>query len=264
MSRSNDDGSYLALSLSTQAALADFYAEQEAREKRFADLQAQAEQDAELKSLSMDDFGEDWNASQFWVSEPGTLPPKRLNYDEETAVKLAKQLLEGCSDASRIACISAPSVFIQLKKILASKSTRPRPSLSLFEYDTRFAVFKEFVHYDFQHPIRLPSNLKGSFDRVICDPPFLSSDCQTKAALTARWLSKPWSTGLNASADDGDATTSSVRLIVCTGERMAEVVQKLYAQAGIRTTTFEPRHAKGLSNEFGCYANFRSPEWDWR
>jgi methylase of polypeptide subunit release factors len=48
------------------------------------------------------------------------------------------------------------------------------------EYDERFAVFKEFVRYDFEKAIQLPVEMKGSFDRIICDPPFLSEDCQTK------------------------------------------------------------------------------------
>jgi methylase of polypeptide subunit release factors len=41
-------------------------------------------------------------------------------------------------------------------------------------------VFKEFVHYDFEKAIQLPAELKGTFDRIIVDPPFLSDDCQTK------------------------------------------------------------------------------------
>ena len=28
--------------------------------------------------------------------------------------------------------------------------------------------------------MKLPVELKGAFDRIICDPPFLSEDCQTK------------------------------------------------------------------------------------
>jgi hypothetical protein len=36
------------------------------------------------------------------------------------------------------------------------------------------------VHYDFEKAIQLPAEMKGSFDRIICDPPFLSEDCQTK------------------------------------------------------------------------------------
>jgi methylase of polypeptide subunit release factors len=36
------------------------------------------------------------------------------------------------------------------------------------------------VRYDFEKAIQLPSEMKGAFDRIICDPPFLSEDCQTK------------------------------------------------------------------------------------
>ncbi len=45
------------------------------------------------------------------------------------------------------------------------------------------------------------------------------------------------------------------------------VVGKLYGGgpgAAVRTTTFEPVHARGLSNEFYCYANFECGAWRWR
>ncbi|KAF2261001.1 hypothetical protein CC78DRAFT_381018 [Lojkania enalia] len=185
----------------------------------------------------MEAFTEDWNASQFW-------------YDDETATVLARQLLDGATDGSRIAVVSAPSVFIQLKNLLASGEYHIRPEVKLLEYDDRFGVFKEFVKYDFEQAIKLPVELKGSFDRIICDPPFLSQDCQTKAALTVRWLSKPW-------------IDESFRLIVCTGERMESLITKLYSKAGVRTTNYEIKHAKGLSNEFRCYANFECRAWNW-
>jgi hypothetical protein len=44
---------------------------------------------------------------------------------------------------------------------------------------------------------------------------------------------------------------------------METLIQKLYAKVGTRTTTFEPKHAKGLSNEFRCYANFECEAWNW-
>jgi hypothetical protein len=37
------------------------------------------------------------------------------------------------------------------------------------------------VYYDFEKAIQLPPELKASFDHIICDPPFLSEDCQTKS-----------------------------------------------------------------------------------
>ena len=187
----------------------------------------------------MDVFTEDWNASQFW-------------YSDETAMLFAKQLLDGATDETAIAVVSAPSVFVQLKNLLSSEAASIKPTIVLLEFDERFSVFKEFVFYDFSDPTRLPDSLKASFDRIICDPPFLSEDCQTKAALTVRWLSKTWGT---ASDDQG------VRLVVCTGERMEPLVHKLYSKVGIQTTTFEPQHSNGLSNEFRCYANFTCKDW---
>ena len=52
-------------------------------------------------------------------------------------------------------------------------------------------------------------------------------------------------------------------MLVCTGERMESLITKLYSKVGTRTTSFEVEHAKGLSNEFRCYANFESEDWKW-
>lgn len=65
-------------------------------------------------------------------------------------------------------------------------------------------------------------------------------------------MCKPWSL-------DSD----SVRLIICTGERMQGLVEKLYRGAGVRTTTFDVRHMKGLSNEFLCYSSYESENFKW-
>jgi hypothetical protein len=101
--------------------------------------------------------------------------------------------------------------------------------------------------------------LKGQFHRLICDPPFLSEDCQTKAALTVRWLAKNWPT--TSSSGETVYLGKQPKLIVCTGERMEPLIHKLYAKASLATTDFEVVHAKGLSNEFRCYANFQSDAW---
>jgi hypothetical protein len=71
------------------------------------------------------------------------------------------------------------------------------------------------------------------------------------AALTVRWLAKSW-------------TAETIRLLVCTGERMENLVTtKLYGKVGTSTTDYEIKHAKGLSNEFRCYANFECDAWKW-
>jgi hypothetical protein len=54
------------------------------------------------------------------------------------------------------------------------------------------------------------------------------------------------------------------KVIVCTGERMADLIERVYRPVGLLNTTFEPKHARGLSNEFRCYANFECESWKWR
>jgi hypothetical protein len=192
----------------------------------------------------MDLFGEDWNASQFW-------------YTDATAHLIATQLLDGATENSAIAVVSAPSVYVQLRNILSEREAYLRPRICLLEYDKRFEVVgRDFVFYDYQLPLRLPHEMKGAFDRIICDPPFLSDDCQAKTALTARYLAKEWA--------PASASSGGIRFVTCTGERMEPLIAKLYGGIGVKTTTFEPAHSKGLSNEFRCYANFECDDWTWR
>ncbi|OAA54797.1 n-6 adenine-specific DNA methyltransferase 2 [Niveomyces insectorum RCEF 264] len=256
MALEEEDGD-LSLPPSTLEALQAFYAERDEHARRFADLRAAAEAAAEASAqasveadklpvpLSMAAFNEDWNESQFW-------------YSDETARTFAQRLLEGTDASSTVVVVSAPSAFVALKNLVATRSVEQRPRLFLLEHDTRFAVFgAEFVPYDYQEPTKLPSFLRGAADRIICDPPFLSDDCQTKAALTVRWLGKT-----TKAAETPEAP--GVRVIVCTGERMAPLITaKLYAAQGVRTTTYEPHHARGLGNEFYCYANFECDDWNW-
>ncbi|PMD20508.1 hypothetical protein NA56DRAFT_749481 [Hyaloscypha hepaticicola] len=242
-----DDDEVPALSGSTLNALKEFYADRDARLKQFEDLKTVAEQNAERGvPLTMDAFAEDWNESQFW-------------YSDETAKTLAEELLKGTDGNNTIAVVSAPSVFVQLKNILAEseKPADEKPKLYLLEFDRRFEVFPEFVFYDFNNPLNLPPDMKGSVDHIICDPPFLSEDCQTKAAMTVRWLSKSWGAA-------ADLRSTESRLIVCTGERMENLMNKIYRSQGIQTTTFEPVHSKGLSNEFFCYTNFKCDQWKFK
>ncbi|KAF4537601.1 N-6 adenine-specific DNA methyltransferase 2 [Lasiodiplodia theobromae] len=204
------------LSAHALSALEEFLGERDQRAKQFEDLKTAAEDEFGKSSqpLTMEAFTEDWNAT----------------------------------------VVSAPSVFIQLKNLLRSGEYKARPEVKLLEFDERFGVFKEYVPYDFVYPTRLPPDLKGQFDRIICDPPFISVDCQTKAdiaALTVRWLAKSWD-------------SCAQRLIICTGERMESMICKLYGKAGVRTTDFEIQHSNCLNNEFRCYANYEARDiWKW-
>ncbi|KAI9738355.1 MAG: hypothetical protein M1834_008853 [Cirrosporium novae-zelandiae] len=239
MESENDD---IKLSASTLDALKEFYSERDQRQQEFEDLKAEAENQASDRNVDMAAFTEDWNASQFW-------------YSEDTAKSLAEQLLDGATNDTWIAVVSAPSVFVQLRNIMSNLPQNNRPQVRLLEYDDRFAVFSEFIFYDFNSPLKLPADFKGRFNRIICDPPFLSEDCQTKAALTARWLLRPDEPSKGANAGDK-------MIIVCTGERMESLILKVYP---VKTTTFEPEHnGSRLSNAFRCYANFECSAWRWR
>ncbi|KAL2210520.1 hypothetical protein CC79DRAFT_1394757 [Sarocladium strictum] len=230
MSDSDDDQP--TLSAHALAALADFNAEKDEHAKKFEKLKEAAEADG---PLSMDAFKEDWNASQFW-------------YSEETATTYARQLLANTTAENTICVLSAPTAFVALKNVLREVEEAKRPKVILLEFDDRFSVFPEFTFYDFQQPFKLPGNLKGTVDAIIYDPPFLSEDCQTKT----RWLLKP---------PPATPTEKVPRIIVSTGERVKSLVLKLLQPYGVQISTYVPGHARGLSNEFHCYANFECSEW---
>jgi hypothetical protein len=213
---------YSTLSDAALDALGEFYRDRDAREKQFEDLRSTIDHESGKSPLTMDAFAEDWNESQFWVSHGVKLyqqSDKYIQYSQETATLLANQLLANSSCSTTIAVISAPSVFVQLKNLLVGCSAthiclaRPlmpnqaadqmpeeeRPKIYLLEFDERFSVFPEFVHYDFHKPLKLPGGrlligwnlltkstavaMRGTVDHIICDPPFLSKDCQTKGYI---------------------------------------------------------------------------------
>ena len=82
--------------------------------------------------------------------------------------------------------------------------------------------------------------------------------------MTVRWLSKSW--GKVNGKGQAQVTQDGPRgkVIVCTGERMEGLVLKLYKPLGIKTTNYEPVHAKGLSNEFYCYSNYEGDAWKYK
>ncbi|KAJ8124470.1 hypothetical protein O1611_g9171 [Lasiodiplodia mahajangana] len=163
----------LTLSADTLAALGEFYAERDAQTEKLEKLKALVDTDdgdrdgreggqghePTGQELSIHTFTEDWNESQFW-------------YSDETANLLATQLLEGTSDESVIAVVSTPSAFVALKKIIAAPGyTGPKPKTYLLEHDNRFAVFPEFVFYDFAEPFKLP----GAYFSVAAKPSHITT-----------------------------------------------------------------------------------------
>lgn len=91
---------------------------------------------------------------------------------------------------SRIACVSAPTVYQKLKQGVVEGWDRV--SAVVLEFDRRFAVYgDDFIFYDYNNPLSLEAGVAPhSFDVVLADPPYLSKECLEKVAKTIKYLSK--------------------------------------------------------------------------
>lgn len=191
---------------------------------------------------SMDRFSEDWNASQFW-------------YTDHTSIKLAKAALQGTWPGMRIAIMSAPSVYVNIKRMLTEAPAAKRPLIKLFEFDRGFNVYEDFVYYDYNEIRGIPEGLHHTFDVLVIDPPFLSEECQMKTAEIACLLARN-----QPLVRDGN-DVGMPKVLLATGERMKELVLHIYRAFEIKRTDFTPEHGSGLANPFACYANFPCGFW---
>ncbi|TRY89754.1 hypothetical protein DNTS_000004 [Danionella cerebrum] len=212
MKMSDSDDEEPRLSAETLAALQEFYTES-----------GRTGGSVRGDPFSVGAVEEDWRMSQFW-------------YSEETAARLAEEVLQQAGEHGRIACVSAPSVYQKLKQLESSRSQRA--STVLLEFDRRFAVYgEEFVFYDYNNPLCLPEGLlPQTFDVVIADPPYLSEECLSKVALTVQYLTKD-------------------KILLCTGATMEEHAGKLL---NLKICSYLPKHNHNLANEFRCYVNYNS------
>lgn len=232
-----DDDDAPVLSPAALAALREFYAERAAQRER------EEAEEALATSASLVS-GEDWQLSQFW-------------YDEETSLALARELLHCATEARResgradaevgVACLACPSMF----KALRACGVPPWLRLVLFEVDPRFAVFGDsFVHYDFNRPLDFPAPLRGSFDVIALDPPFLQRGCLAAFAQTVAALQRPRDGG---SGGAGAALPPDSRLLLCTGTVMARAARELL---GVHPVRQHVGHANRLSNPFSLYVSY--------
>ncbi|KAH0625115.1 hypothetical protein JD844_033247 [Phrynosoma platyrhinos] len=132
-----------------------------------------------------------------------------------------------------IACVSAPSIYQKLKEQNSNEF-----STCILEYDKRFSAYgAEYIFYDYNDPLNLPTNLTAhSFDIVLADPPYLSEECLRKTAQTIKYLTKG-------------------KILLCTGSIMEEHAAKYL---GVKMCKFIPKHTQNLANEFRCYVNYDS------
>ncbi|XP_034549893.1 EEF1A lysine methyltransferase 1 [Notolabrus celidotus] len=212
MSDSDDD--IPALSAHTLAALQEFYNETST---------GQDQSTTQGDQFAVGAVEEDWRMSQFW-------------YSDETASRLAEEVVREAGAGGRIACVSAPSVYQKLKQGVVEGSDGV--SSVVLEYDRRFNTYgDEFIFYDYNEPLSLPAGVNPqSFDIVLADPPYLSEECLSKVAQTVKYLSKG-------------------KVLLCTGAIMESAAKELL---DLKMCSFLPKHNRNLSNEFRCFVNYPS------
>uniref|UniRef100_A0AC35TJB1 Protein-lysine N-methyltransferase n=1 Tax=Rhabditophanes sp. KR3021 TaxID=114890 RepID=A0AC35TJB1_9BILA len=169
---------------------------------------------------------ENWKLSQFW-------------YSDDTATQLVGEAMEALKGIKkpRIALVSSPTLM---------RFFRSRPefeagafSVHLFEFDRRFGeqFGDNFSFYDFNSPTAIDDSLKHTFDFIIADPPYLASDVLTAVSESVKLLMK-----------EGNS-----KIILCTGAVMEKTA---FETLHLKRTSFAPKHANNLSNDFCCFANY--------
>ena len=112
--------------------------------------------------------------------------------------------------------------------------------MHLLEFDKRFAAYGDnFNFWDYNDPLALPEELKGQFDLVLMDPPFLNADTFGKTFKAVDWLLK-----------DEDSS-----IMISSGLVTRDFVTAYSSK--IDVMEFIPRH-HNLSNEFSLQCNFNA------
>ena len=207
----------LKLSSNSLAALQEFLQEREKLEAKFKRLDEQ-------KEIDFNVFKEDWQLSQFW-------------YSEDFATTLGELIISQTRSKNHVALISCPTAYFHMKSTKFKQLHTFDLNLSLFEFDRRFEKYSEFNFYDYNDPLNLNASMKSKFDLVCVDPPFLSAECWEKVIKTIEFVMK-----------------RNAKIIACTGLVMAPLLKE---KLGLSALPIEVKHSNGLSNEFGCFGNFK-------
>jgi hypothetical protein len=197
------------------------------------------------QSANEEGVQEDFHLSQFW-------------YDDQSAALLGHEALERADQVrgqgkgmGRIACISCPSIYRAIVKIMEDMpQDEQKNDVVLFEFDERLSRLvpaaqaqRNFVLYDFREENlarMIPAEFEGYFDFVVVDPPYLNKDCMLAFQKAIEFVSR---------------RDESSRLF-CTGA----VLEPVFAEAlpEYKMCSFQPTHSCKLGNAFATYANYES------
>lgn len=173
-------------------------------------------------------FTEDWNASQFWVNasilhemshlDALSTVMRRPSFLLSSSSKALRKTLESHLSPLRASSFSlrtywygAAMICVQPESVLTNSQRGPRLNMRKSAYsnstnDSECSKNSSITISNHRPNCQVreaghncvelilthshPGDLKGAYDRILCDPPFLSADCQTKGASLVRsdWI----------------------------------------------------------------------------
>ena len=74
---------------------------------------------------------------------------------------------------------------------MLAQTSNLRAKSVLLDFDPQWTKDPNFVHYDYNNPEDIPSNIQNSFDCVVIDPPFITEAVWALYATAAKLLLKP-------------------------------------------------------------------------
>ena len=105
----------------------------------------------------------------------------------------AKTIRSMCEDLEaqelRVAFLSTPSVYFSL-----SESSAPRRTSIVFDYDRQWEGHPNYCFYDFNDAQTIPTDMHGTFDMCVVDPPFITEDVWRKYAEAVKLCLRPGGT----------------------------------------------------------------------
>ena len=142
---------------------------------------------ADKGAFGADGDGETLKKNRFLSTTKEVEDLNQYWYSNRTISAMARDVEDVCAaPETRAAFLSTPSVYFSLSKEVRARSW-------CFDLDTQWQKEPGYVCYDFNKPIGFEGadELKGTFDMVIIDPPFITREVWEKYTETARWLLKP-------------------------------------------------------------------------
>ena len=182
---------------------------------------------------------EDGQFNQYW-------------YSVDTISTLCSAILEAISSLPksqkrRIAFLSTPSLYYSMPNKSHSENNI---CVKLFDYDRQWENDDGFIFYDFNHPTEFQckcmdnsdvnDQLQSTFDMVVIDPPFITTDVWEKYAITAKYLLKQKTTGL---------------ILATTVIENSSLLKELFGNEITASSRFEPS-IPNLVYQYTVFTNF--------